>query len=66
MSSVLTNDKTAEPTSDEAAALEAAVRDIAAQIEQSNARMERDRVEIDRLQAETRVMLNSIAQTLSR
>lgn len=72
MSSVLTADNLeltineAEPTPEEAAVIQSAMRDMYKQIKDSNARMEANRIEIDRLKAETRVILDSISGMLSR
>lgn len=47
---------------DEATKLEAAVNECITQMQQANERMDARQVEIDKLKAETRAMLNQIRQ----
>jgi hypothetical protein len=54
--------KTYEIDVDEAKQLEAAVNEYMTQMQQANQRMDNRQVEIDRLKAETRVMLNQIRE----
>jgi hypothetical protein len=51
-----------EIDAEEAKRLEAAVNDCISQMQQANQRMERRQMEIDRLKADTRAMLNQIRE----
>jgi len=64
MNSVLTADPSAELTPEEVSKIQVELQEMYVQAEQSFARMDANRVEIDRLRAETQVMLDSIKETL--
>ena len=65
MNSTLTADAMTEPSPEEIARMQAQMDEWWIEIEDCNARMEANRPEIDRLRAETRVMLDSIQRMLS-
>ena len=65
MNSTLTADATAEPSPEEIARMRAQMDEWWTEIEACNAQMEANRPEVDRLRAETRVMLASIQRMLS-
>jgi len=51
-----------EVEADEAKRLEAAVKELITQMQETNQRMDERQVEIDRLKAETRIMLKQISE----
>ncbi len=53
----MSKDITLEPTAEEAAQIEAASKELLAEIKRANDQMARDQQEIDRLKAETRAIL---------
>ena len=64
MNSTLTADMTAEPSAEEITRMRAQMDEWWIEIEACNAQMEANRPEMDRLRAETQVILDSIHRML--
>lgn len=65
MNSTLTADMTAEPSAEEITRMRAQMDEWWIEIEACNAQMEANRPEMDRLRAETQVILDSIHRMLN-
>ncbi len=66
MTSTLAIDPTAEPSAEEIARMQAKMHEMYLEAEKTLARMDANRPEIDRMRAETEVMLASIERMLRR
>ena len=65
MNSILNAGIMKQPSPSELAEMQASLQEMYVEIEASNARMEANRVEIDTLRSETRIILDSLQRMMS-